>query len=262
MSKTIIVAIENEKKDIREGIAEFGLHTRDKIIYWGERLRLLQPKIRGEFEEYLDTLPISNRTAYNWITASKQMAEGKKAEKISKLFTYEPSESSAKVASGDSVTASTYDELEAENDEIDEEEEDEWEPKTCKPVSVQAHVIDNDKTQLDRYGQEIPETMIPVFTEVSGNFKRWKRTLESVKKEMMDNLGEMGYEWLDKRTIEPRFDNLYEILRMAQPHCVCPVCQGDGGIGANCKVCQGRGRITKPIFNAVDDDFKVGLNIK
>lgn len=219
----------------------------------------------------------SEKTAQNYMRAYKKYGNeilppscisdaykelGIKAESKAKL---------SKTVSDSLVGIKTYDDF-AENgdsgtgkgdkktDHLTEESDNEWEPINS-PISVKATVIDNDKTPLDRFKQEIPETLQPVFGEVAQNFKRWKQTLESVKKEMIDNLDELGYEWLDQKYIKPRFDNIYELLRMAEPYCVCPVCQGDGGMGAKCKVCLGRGRVTKPIFNAIPDDYKIGLDI-
>lgn len=270
MALSIVKAIEEEKNAIRDGINEFGLDTREKMIQWGERLRLLQPKIRGEFEDFLETLPISKRTAYNWITASKQLAEGKKADKISNLFTYETNDSSATFADGDSVLTRTYEKSDDENDNfvyddddenMEDECEDDWEPINS-PMSVEAKVINNDKTPRDRFNQDIPVVLEPIFGEVAQQYKLWKKQLSVIKQEMNKRSGEFGYESLEARYIKTRFDNLYELIRLAEPYSVCIVCQGDGGTGSNCKTCNSKGWITEPIYNAIPAEFKIGLQTK
>ncbi len=266
MAKTAIKALEKKKDALRQDIVDLALSTRERINVLGGRLRELHAEMPGQFEEYLDTLPISRRTAYNWINANKRIESGEQPENISDLYTLESGQC-AKVAHANSVVTSTYGDSESENDEeeyekdgpVEDEEEWEYETEPEEIKTAEATVIDTARVKKDRFGQEIPEHLHAVFTAIK-TYEKWTGQLALVKKDIKAVIGEIGFTDIEDKYVDSRFANLYEVLRSAQAYCICPVCAGEGGLGSKCGHCRGTGYMTKRIFHTLPEEYKVGLD--
>ena len=86
--------IENEKENLQKDIFSLAVNTSKRINILGGRLRKLKSQIDSEeFTIYLEGLPISQRTAYNWMKANERIEAGENPENISKLYIIESAES-------------------------------------------------------------------------------------------------------------------------------------------------------------------------
>ncbi len=265
LSKT---AVEKEKGQLRDDITTLGISYREKVYLLGGRLRVLQEQLGGGFKSYLDTLPISKQTAYNWMNANKRIEEGEDPENVSDLYTLEsPKDSSSpKVGLGNKGLMNDSDENESETEvvEADENEQEEpenepWdEPEEEEIQTTEATVVEPAR---DRFGQNI----LPSLTEIFATGKQynvWRKAMSDVKSEMTKIGGMPGYEGLEKKFIGSRFRNVLELINTSRPYCVCPVCGGDGGLGSVCGYCKGKGWMNKMQYHATPGEFKEGLEVK
>ena len=144
-----------------------------------------------------------------------------------------------------------------EDEETEESTDDDFEYEQPKVVKKTDAVV-VDKPSKDRFGQKVPAKLNDVFA-TDTQYNQWRNQISDVKSDMIEVGGQPGFERIEEKFIKARFENLFELIRIARPYCVCPVCSGDGGVGSVCGYCKGNGWMTKQVFHATPEEFKTGL---
>lgn len=117
-----------------------------------------------------------------------------------------------------------------------------------------AHPTTNDgkhAVPLDRFGVEIPPSIIPSFAERS-KLDETIKTASALRVMLRNALAEAAPAFAAVRQdalIE--LDNAYNYLKAAKPFCVCRLCQGNG-----CNACHNRGWQTVDEYERNPNEFK------
>lgn len=110
----------------------------------------------------------------------------------------------------------------------------------------------------DREGNVVPEWLESVFTrapqEVQPLLGILKQLTELVNKYYKEE--DILWKRFPINPFKTETANLRRAIRFAMPHVVCPYCQGEGGIGGDCKACKGDGWLNKSQWERVPEDMK------
>lgn len=104
----------------------------------------------------------------------------------------------------------------------------------------------------DCTGYIIPDQWVPLFNRTN-EVKMLRSKVSDVRCELrkaQDN-GDLLYASMSVSMVMSELDAAYKGLEDAIPHAVCPYCQGQSA--SHCKVCKGRGMVSKRIYNDVAD---------
>ncbi len=246
-------------------------HVKDMIVL-GQRLIEKKAEISGSFVKFVKSdLPICYETARVCMRAYELYADDRLPEnygvgdifklvnsKEKLLATGNSTENKGLTSENTESEDNLLDDIEGlEDEEAEESTDDDFEYEQPKVVKKTDAVV-VDKPSKDRFGQKVPARLNDIFA-TDTQYNQWRNQISDVKSEMIEVGGQPGFERIEEKFIKARFENLFELIRIARPYCVCPVCSGDGGVGSVCGYCKGNGWMTKQVFHATPEEFKAGL---
>ena len=240
--------VDKEKENLKQDIFNLAVNTAKRINILGSRLRKIKSQVDSEeFTIYIEELPISKKTAYNWMRASERIEAGEQSEKISKLYTLE-SAPSVKVTQSDVDSQGVT----SKKDEKTAEKDDEKETPESNNVDKEPEY----NYKYDKNKHVIPEELEYVMIDTVGCFEDWRTRINDIKREMKEQNENDGHDYLDLKIINNRIENVKSALKTAIPHCVCPSCGGDGGCGSVCGDCKGKGWVTVGLYHGITQEIK------
>ena len=237
-----------------------------------ELCEIKQELPRGKFTDALNSFSdVHERTARNYMKVYKawgndELPENCTLSKAYRQIAGKPETENAPVSNENKGLTEEniepeddlLDDIEGlEDEEAEESADDDFEYEQPKVVKKTDAVV-VDKPSKDRFGQKVPAKLNDVFA-TGTQYNQWRNQISDVKSDMIEVGGQPGFERIEEKFIKARFENLFELIRIARPYCVCPVCSGDGGVGSVCGYCKGNGWMTKQVFHATPEEFKTGL---